>query len=82
MLQKTSPSSGYTLVFVYGEMRVGRTLDRALKRAVPLGMARSLPSYAMFDMDAFPAMVAGGKTAVTGELRNLSTSLRHIAARV
>jgi gamma-glutamylaminecyclotransferase len=58
----------HTLVFVYGEMRVGRTLHRVLKRAVPLGVARTHPSYGLFDMDEFPAMVAGGTTAVTGEL--------------
>ncbi len=58
-----------TLVFVYGTLRRGEpNHHRLLNRARFVGEARTEPKYELMDLGPFPALVAGGATAVLGEV--------------
>ena len=55
-------------VFVYGSLRAGEPNHRLLLRATLVGTARTEPCFALHDLGAFPAMVAGGVHAIVGEI--------------
>ena len=57
-----------TRVFVYGTLRAGQRNHRLLRRATALGPASTVEPFAMHDLGAFPAIVAGGETPVVGEV--------------
>jgi len=57
-----------TRIFVYGTLMQGQGNHRLLIRARYAGPARTEPAFDLIDMGAFPAMLAGGLTAVAGEL--------------
>ena len=55
------------LVFVYGTLKKGFGNHRLLENAHCLGEAY-LPRVIMLDLGAYPAIIAGGKKEVTGEV--------------
>ena len=55
-------------VFIYGTLLPGEGNHELLATALRIGAARTLPVYELVDLDAYPAMVAGGGTAIAGEV--------------
>jgi gamma-glutamylaminecyclotransferase len=55
-------------LFTYGTLRRGEPNHPLLVRARFLGEAATPPRYALVDLGPFPAMIAGGQTAVVGEV--------------
>lgn len=55
-------------IFVYGSLRRGAENHRFLCGARFLGEADTAPEFELFDLGAFPGMVAGGACSVRGEL--------------
>lgn len=61
-------ANGKTRVFVYGTLLSGEPNHRLLTAASLVGEARTEPAFELVSLGAFPAMVAGGRTAVAGEV--------------
>ena len=61
-------ANGKTRVFVYGTLLSGEPNHRLLTAASLVGEARTEPAFDLVSLGAFPAMVAGGRTAVSGEV--------------
>lgn len=59
-------------LFVYGTLLRGETNDHRLAGAEPLGPALTVAGYDLLDLGGYPALVAGGATAVAGELYALA----------
>lgn len=57
-----------TRVFVYGSLLRGEYNHRLLAHAKLVGSARTKPSFALHDLGSFPGVVAGGSTAIVGEI--------------
>jgi gamma-glutamylcyclotransferase (GGCT)/AIG2-like uncharacterized protein YtfP len=55
-------------LFVYGTLLSGETHHHMLDGTQRLGPARTLPVHTLYDLGEYPAMVAGGTTAIAGEL--------------
>ncbi len=55
-------------IFVYGTLLRGESNHRFLARASFVAEARSEPWFELVDLGHFPALIAGGQTAVHGEL--------------
>ncbi len=55
-------------VFVYGTLLRGEPNHHLLADAELLGEARTEPVFDLVSLGAFPAMIAGGETAVAGEI--------------
>lgn len=62
------PTPQEHLVFVYGTLRRGEPNHRLLARARFLSAAVTLPGFALVDLGLYPAMIAGGASAVVGEV--------------
>lgn len=60
--------AGEVLVFVYGTLLRGESNHRYLSGARYVCELTTPASYDLFDLGSFPAMVAGGSTAVRGEV--------------
>jgi gamma-glutamylcyclotransferase len=56
------------LVFVYGSLLEGQSNHRWLSRARKVGQACTQAAFDFFSLGAFPGLVAGGHTAVEGEV--------------
>ena len=56
------------LVFVYGSLRRGQSHHPLLRHAKYLGEHKTEPYYTMFSLGAFPAVVVGGHSVITGEV--------------
>ena len=65
-------TNGKTRVFVYGTLLSGEPNHRLLVDAALLGEARTEPAFELVSLGAFPAMVAGGRTAVCGEVYDVN----------
>ncbi len=63
-----------TRVFVYGTLRTGESNHDLLATAAPAGLARTAPAFDLVSLGPFPGMVAGGRTAVTGELYDVDSA--------
>lgn len=56
------------VLFVYGTLLSGEPSHGLLDGARALGPATTPPAFDLFDLGPYPALVAGGTTAVVGEL--------------
>jgi gamma-glutamylaminecyclotransferase len=56
------------LVFTYGTLLRGEANHDLLIRARLIAEVRTEPRFELFDLGPFPAMTAGGETAVLGEI--------------
>src|SRR5262245_5230881 len=69
-------------LFDYGSLLPGERDHDLLSTAVHLGPARTLPEYYLVELNAFPALVHGGRMEVRGELYRIDTpTLQRIDAR-
>ncbi len=59
---------GRTRVFVYGSLLRGLGNHRLLEGSRFIAADRTRPTFTLFDLGSFPGMVAGGDTAVAGEV--------------
>ncbi len=57
-----------TRIFTNGTLLEGQPNHRLLAGSTLLGAARTEPVFDLLDLGAFPGMVAGGSTAIKGEL--------------
>jgi gamma-glutamylcyclotransferase (GGCT)/AIG2-like uncharacterized protein YtfP len=55
-------------VLVYGSLLLGEPNHRILSRATLVGAARTKAGFTLYDLGAFPGMVAGGDDAILGEV--------------
>lgn len=55
-------------VFVYGTLRRGESNHRYVAEARRLGGHVTAPGYTLYDTGPFPAAMAGGSTAIVGEV--------------
>jgi len=62
-------------LFVYGTLRHGEPGHALLRGAALLGKARTEPEFTLLDLGEYPAIVAGGRTAVAGELYEVDDAL-------
>lgn len=63
------------VVFVYGTLLSSEPSHDLLAGARALGAATTAPTFDLFDLGAYPALVAGGTTAVVGELYEMTAQL-------
>jgi gamma-glutamylcyclotransferase (GGCT)/AIG2-like uncharacterized protein YtfP len=56
------------LVFVYGSLQRGEEYHHYLARAAFVASWTTPPEWEMWNLDGYPALSAGGATAVQGEL--------------
>lgn len=52
----------------YGSLRRGQHNHRLLESAGFIAIDRTRPAFTLIDLGSFPAMTAGGETAVVGEI--------------
>ena len=77
----TATTREYQL-FDYGSLLPGERDHDLLSSAVHLGPAQTLPEYYLVELNAFPALVHGGRMEVRGELYRIDArTLQHIDAR-
>jgi gamma-glutamylcyclotransferase (GGCT)/AIG2-like uncharacterized protein YtfP len=55
-------------LFVYGTLRSGEANHAWLRGAHRIGAAITAARYELLDLGAYPALIAGGTTAIAGEL--------------
>jgi len=59
-------------VFVYGSLLSGEANHGVVARARRIGEARTTPTWSLVSLGAWPALVPGGVTAVSGEVYEAS----------
>jgi gamma-glutamylaminecyclotransferase len=68
ILERLDDNGAAMRLFVYGTLMRGEPNHPLLSRARYLGAASTAPCFALADLGGSPALVAGGRTAVAGEL--------------
>lgn len=63
-----------TRVFVYGTLLSGESNHALLDSARLVTAARTLPSFALYDLGSFPGLVAAGSHAVLGEVYDVDAA--------
>ncbi len=61
-------------LFVYGTLLSGEPAHALLEGAAALGPAKTAASFDLYDLGPYPALVAGGSVAVTGELYGVTAA--------
>jgi gamma-glutamylcyclotransferase (GGCT)/AIG2-like uncharacterized protein YtfP len=61
------------LVFVYGTLRKGEVNHHLLSDADYCGLHLTRPRYRMLHLGTYPGVVAGGSTAIEGEIYRVGT---------
>lgn len=64
-------------VFVYGSLRQGGALNGVLSESEFVSQVRTKPEYTLYSLGAFPCICANGKTAVVGEVYEVSEATRY-----
>jgi gamma-glutamylcyclotransferase (GGCT)/AIG2-like uncharacterized protein YtfP len=64
-----------TLLYVYGSLKRDLANHHALAGAQFVGGCRTAPLYRLFDLGSYPALSAGGKRPIVGELYLVSATL-------
>lgn len=64
-----------TILFVYGTLKRGQRNHHLMRDGRFLGEAVTAPQYTLLDLGLFPGMIAGGSTAVHGELFDVGPDL-------
>jgi gamma-glutamylaminecyclotransferase len=62
-------------LFVYGSLLSGQPHGGRLGRSPLLGEALTVARYTLFDLGAYPALVEGGDTSVSGELYEVAADV-------
>lgn len=62
-------------LFVYGTLCAGQRAHHLLRGAPLVARTRTEPRFRLVDMGGYPALVAGGTTAVLGEIYDVEDSL-------
>ncbi len=62
-------------IFVYGSLMQGQSNHGLLAGSRSGGPARTLPRYTLLDLGEFPGLLAGGTTAVSGEVYEVSAAV-------
>jgi gamma-glutamylaminecyclotransferase len=62
-------------VFVYGSLLRGLRNHHVLEGARFIATDTTRPAFTLFDLGLFPGMVAGGETAVVGEVWEVDASV-------
>lgn len=57
-----------SVMFVYGTLRRGEPANGQLEACHYLGAARTTPAYTLLGLGWYPGLLAGGNTAVIGDL--------------
>jgi gamma-glutamylaminecyclotransferase len=60
------------ILFVYGTLLSSEPSHNLLGDSRALGPTTTAPSFDLFDLGVYPALVAGGTTAIAGELYELT----------
>ena len=61
-------------IFVYGSLLRGQANHGLLADSRSVGPAETLPRYTLVDLGEFPGLLAGGTTAVAGEVYAVSAA--------
>lgn len=61
-------------IFVYGTLRANESNHHLLAQQPCLGTCTTSPRYHLYDTGPYPAAVAGGYTALTGEVYAVDTA--------
>ena len=68
-------------IFVYGSLRRGRRAHRLIAHARFRGEARTVASFRLLDLGAYPGLVAGGTTSVVGEVYDIDDATLEVLDR-
>jgi gamma-glutamylcyclotransferase (GGCT)/AIG2-like uncharacterized protein YtfP len=63
------------VLFVYGTLLRGESSHALLDGAMAVGPVKTTATFDLYDLGVYPALVAGGSTAVAGELYEVTTTL-------
>ncbi|MFO1433707.1 MAG: gamma-glutamylcyclotransferase family protein [Candidatus Competibacteraceae bacterium] len=69
------PTGSPHCLFVYGTLRRGECNHPLLRAAPFLGQCRTAGRYTLFHLGGYPAAIAGGRTALVGEVYTLNKAL-------
>jgi gamma-glutamylcyclotransferase (GGCT)/AIG2-like uncharacterized protein YtfP len=74
-VSERAPADRTYVLFVYGTLLPGEPSHGLLDGARSLGPAQTAPVYDLVDLGPHPALVAGGTTAVVGEVYEMPVAM-------